>query len=297
MTRSAHIRTATPQDALLLTRLHDQARHDWPDFSTESPAGVASAISDDGMVYLLLEERAAVCLHADTPHRYGFLDFPYAVPEDADALLKAALSALIGLRVECPLPAERVWEAEALIRHGFQVGRTQRRMVRADLGSVAAPTLPAGAERTDPTLDAVEALHDLVFTGHGKSAGWRTDPDNLPVIGLTIGGQLAGYALGANHGGFFWLSELAVHPEFRRRGLGRALTLLALAQLRGAGASQVHLYVNDDHDQHAPRLYEGAGFSTHRLTIRYIRENEREGRNQYRGSAFLSARSSASHSL
>ncbi|WP_420597430.1 GNAT family N-acetyltransferase [Deinococcus sp.] len=234
---------------------------------------MASAISDDGMVYLLLGERAAVCLYADTPHRYGFLDFPYAVPEDADALLKAVLSALIGLRVECPLPSERVWEAEALLRHGFQVGRTQRRMVRDDLNAVAASILPAGTKRIDPSPDELEALHNLVFTGHSKPAGWRTDPDHLPPLGLNLGGQLAGYALSAHHGGLFWLSELAVHPDFRRQGLGRALTRLTLAQLRGAGASQVHLYVNDDHGQHAPRLYEGAGFKTHRLTLRYVKEN------------------------
>ena len=89
---------------------------------------------------------------------------------------------------------------------------------------------------------------------------------------MSLKGQLAGYALTSNGGGFHWLSELAVHPALRRRGIGRALALLALDQLRGAGATEVHLYVNDDHDQHAPKLYEGVGFTAQRMTVRYAKE-------------------------
>lgn len=266
------IRTATPQDAALIAHLHDQAREGWPDFSPESPEGVAHAITDDGMVYLLLGDQAAACLYRDDSRHYGFLDFPYANPDDADRLIGAALETLTGLRVECPLPAERKWEAQALAQSGFRPGRTQRRMVRSDLSSLSAPALPEGAELVQPTPDEVEALHDLVFTGHRKFPGWRTNPDLLPTVGLKLGAQMAGYALTSAHGGFHWLSELAVHPDWRRRGLGRALTLLALRQLREAGAAEVHLYVNDDHDQQAPRLYEGVGFVTHRLTTRYVRE-------------------------
>lgn len=266
------IRTATPQDAPVLARLHDQARRDWPDFRPESSKGVRSAITDDGMEYLLLPDRAAACLYADVPSSYGFLDFPYATPADSDALIGAALEALKGLRVECPLPAERSWEAEMLTRHGFKPGRTQRRMVLRSLGPRRESPLPEGAELTPLTHGEVEAFHDLVFTGHRKLAGWRVNPEYFPVIGLRLDAQLAGYVLTSHHGGFHWLSELAVHPDFRRRGLGQALTQLALRQLQEAGASEVHLYVNDDHDQHAPALYENAGFRTHRLTTRYVRE-------------------------
>lgn len=213
------IRTATPQEAPVLAQFHDEARRDWPDFSPESPEGVQSAITDDGMVYLL-ESRAAVCLHADAESGYGFLDFPYAAPADADALIEAALEVLKGLRVECPLPAERSWEADALTRHGFKPGRTQRRMVLQNLGSPRDSALPDGAELTLLSHDEVEALHDLIFTGHRKFAGWRVNPEYFPVIGLRMDAQVAGYALTAHHGGFHWLSELAVHPDFRRRGLG-----------------------------------------------------------------------------
>lgn len=266
------IRSATAQDAALLARLHDQARADWPDFSPESPEGVESAITEDGMEYLLLGDRAAACLYADRASGYGFLDFPYADAPAAGVLVRAALERLAGLRVECPLPGERTWEAHLLASHGFRPGRTQRRMVHRDLAGVGVPVLPPDARPVQPPHDEVEALHDLTFRGVRKLAGWRTDPEIFPALGLRVDGKLAGYALTSAHGGFSWLWELAVHPDFRRRGLGRALTELALGQLREAGASEVHLYVNDDHDQHAPTLYEEAGFRLHRLTIRHFRQ-------------------------
>lgn len=264
------IRTATPQDAPLLTRLHDRARANWPDFCPESPSGVASAITEDGMTYLLLGDRAAACLYADVPSGYGFLDFPYAAPEDVGVLIRAALARLAGLRVECPLPAGWLEEAHALLGHGFRPGRTQRRTVHRNLDGIGVPVLPPEADLVQPTPEEVEALHDLTFRGFRKPAGWRTNPEFFPTTGLWMGGGLAGYALTSVHGGFHWLSELAVHPDLRRQGLGRVLTLLALRQAQEAGASEVHLYVNDDHDQHAPGLYEGAGFQTSRLTVHYV---------------------------
>ena len=265
------IRTATPKDAPLLTRLHDRFRSDWPDFQSESSEGVETAITDDGMVYLLLEDRATVCLYADTRHAYGFLDFPYAASADAPPLIAAALTHLSGLRAECPLPAERVWEAEALKRYGFEPGRTQRRMVQRDLEAVQTPVLPASTELFQPTPDEVEALHDLAFIGHTKLPGWRSNPEIFPPIGLKLSGEFVGYALTSSHGGWHWLAELAIRPKARQQGSGRLLTLIALEQLREAGATEVHLYVNDDHDQQATRLYENTGFKTHRLTTRFVK--------------------------
>jgi GNAT superfamily N-acetyltransferase len=263
------MRTATRHDSALIARLYDQARQSWPEFSPESPAGIESAIADDGMVYLLIEDRAAVCLHADPEHRYGFLDFPYAMPDDAGALVEAALAHLANLRVECPLPVGRVWEAELLSRCGFKPGETQRRMVRQPSGL---PPLPQGTRLAQLLPAEVEALHARVFTGYSLKLGWHTDPERSPIIGLKLGERVAGYALSSVQNGVYWLSEVAVHPELRRRGFGRALTLLALRQMQDAGATEIHLYVNDDHDQHAPRLYESLGFETRLMTVRYVRD-------------------------
>lgn len=271
MTPQAPVRIATPDEAPLLAGLYDQARRHWPDFSPERADGICGAITDDGMVYLLLGSQAAVCVHADVAHGYGFLDFPYADEDDADLLIQAALTHLQGLRIECPVPAERTWEVEALIHHGFQPGRTQRLMELVPTGVVKDAELPFGFERATATPEEIEALHDLVFPGHASPAGWRSDPDILPSIGAQARGQLVGYALATLQGTVGWLSELAIRPEFRRRGLGRALTLQAVQRLSSAGAEQIRLYVNDTHDQHAPHLYQGVGFQTISLTTRFIR--------------------------
>ena len=266
------IRTAAPEDAELLAALHDRWRREWPEFSHESPEGVRSAITDDGMLYLLLDERATVCLHADHAHAYGYLDFPYADAADAPELIGAALEHLPGLRVECPLPAQCEWEAQMLIRQGFTPGRRQRRMTLKQWPASQPLTVPDGIEHAPVFPDEVEALHDLAFKGNAKMPGWRTDPGIFPVIGLRTSEGAVGYALVALHGGAFWLWELAVHPEWRQRGLGRILTLLALNVLRNAGAEEVHVNVNEDHDQQAPTLYQSVGFQTAHLITRYVQQ-------------------------
>ena len=60
-------------------------------------------------------------------------------------------------------------------------------------------------------------------------------------------------------GGLFGLH---VRPAARRRGLGRALTAAAVAQLRDAGATSVYLQVTRDNVD-AIRLYAAMGFTTH----------------------------------
>lgn len=266
------IRTALPEQAELLAALHDRWRQDWPEFSHESPEGVRTAITDDGMVYLLLDERATVCFYPDPAHAYGFLDFPYANPDDAPALVQAALGHLAGRRVECPLPAEREREVQLLVEQGFAPGRRQRHMTLKDWPRRQALALPDGVEQAAVSHDEVETLHDLTFQSFTKPPGWRKDPGLLPTIGLRTAQGTVGYALIAHHGGAFWLWELAVHPDWRRKGLGRMLTLLALDALREAGAGEVQVSVNDDHDQRAPALYEGVGFQTTSLITRYVKE-------------------------
>lgn len=261
------IRIAHPSDAAAIAARHDRWRADWPEFTPESPEGVQTAITDDGMIYLL-SATGTVCSYADTAHGYGFLDFPYCALDEAEKLIQAALAHLQGLRVECPLPAQREAEAELLKRLGFRLKSTQRRMRLSAFPDVEI-TLPKDAELCQPTPDEVEALHDLVFMGHSKPAGWRKNPDIHPVVGLRVRGELAGYVVTECHAARHLLSELGVHPEHRRQNLGRALTLLGLKQLREAGAESVHPLVNDTHDQHAPALYGSVGFQTTSHLHRY----------------------------
>lgn len=58
-----------------------------------------------------------------------------------------------------------------------------------------------------------------------------------------------------------YLSRVALRPEFRGRGLGRALVEAALAHLRARGCARARLDVSDGNAA-AVRVYEACGFST-----------------------------------
>lgn len=55
------------------------------------------------------------------------------------------------------------------------------------------------------------------------------------------------------------IANVATHPDFRRRGIGRALTEAAMAHARRKGARELWLHVRDDNPT-AIRIYEALGF-------------------------------------
>jgi len=64
---------------------------------------------------------------------------------------------------------------------------------------------------------------------------------------------------------------LCVHPQHRRRGLGRALLLAGLHWLRGQGVTRAHLTVDGDNEL-ARRLYESVGFAVQRTDVWYRKQ-------------------------
>ena len=62
--------------------------------------------------------------------------------------------------------------------------------------------------------------------------------------------------------------SIGVLPEYRRRGIGRALLCEALRALRGACAEKVYLEVREDNDV-AIRLYTSTGFKVVEYLPRY----------------------------
>ncbi len=113
----------------------------------------------------------------------------------------------------------------------------------------AAATLfkEAGIEGLDEaTLTPAESLRQ----GLEKGRLWVAEAD---------GNRIAGFALAGTAGGNAHLEEMDVHPEFGRRGIGRALLEVVCAWARGAGYAAITLTTMDNVPWNAP-FYESAGF-------------------------------------
>jgi ribosomal-protein-alanine N-acetyltransferase len=76
-------------------------------------------------------------------------------------------------------------------------------------------------------------------------------------------GRPAGLSLGALRGDRAWITTFGIHPDFRRRRLGRVLLEAQLDRLRSAGAKTVRLEVLAANVE-ARGLYEGCGFRVRR---------------------------------
>jgi ribosomal-protein-alanine N-acetyltransferase len=119
------------------------------------------------------------------------------------------------------------------------------------------------ARRSD--RDAIVALDAHAFHGF-----WRFDEDALtqavqatPVarVRVTTGGntKISGYAVTGRAGDHGYLQRVAVHPEARQLGFGRALVIDALRWLRRRAAKRA--LVNTQLDNTAAiSLYESCGF-------------------------------------
>ena len=88
----------------------------------------------------------------------------------------------------------------------------------------------------------------LVWEEHDPKTGGQQLVGNLSLIPIHMQGKRA-----------YLIANVAVHPDFRGRGIGRALTTAGLEQARKRGASAVWLQVRDDNPS-AIHIYEAVGF-------------------------------------
>ena len=97
-------------------------------------------------------------------------------------------------------------------------------------------------------------------------AGFAADWASMPFSGFVWeeAGRLVGnvslipYFM--NRRRFYLIANVAVHPDFRRRGIARSLTLQAVEQVRRRGCPAVWLQVREDNPA-AIQLYRSLGFS------------------------------------
>ena len=98
----------------------------------------------------------------------------------------------------------------------------------------------------------------------------RSDLAELPQSSSTQTDEIVGYAVVGHTSGSGYLQRLAVHPGYRRRGLGSLLVNDALGWIRRRGATIGWVNTQKSNDN-ALRLYKNLGFTLqdHPLTVMY----------------------------
>jgi len=94
----------------------------------------------------------------------------------------------------------------------------------------------------------------------GPSACLADLPDSAVYVAC-VGSIVAGMVLAGHrdHNQSPFLAAMWVHPDFRRRGIGRSLVAQGLAFLRSAGLRRVSLWVTETHSG-VFSFYESLGF-------------------------------------
>ena len=145
---------------------------------------------------------------------------------------------------------------------GFSV-RERLHLLAHAMGDLPLPTRPTRRARKGDR-DAVLALDHDSF-----DAFWRLDAEGLAnAVRATPSARfrvadgpdgLLAYAVTGRAGAHGYLQRLAVHPDARRQGYGRAVVLDGLRWLRRHGATQA-LVNTQRHNDGALALYESCGF-------------------------------------
>ena len=68
-----------------------------------------------------------------------------------------------------------------------------------------------------------------------------------------------------------WVNSIAILPDHRGKGLGRALLLSSMVALKRAGFKRVHLSADTGNETGALQLYTSAGFAVDSRMIVYLR--------------------------
>lgn len=177
------------------------------------------------------------------------------------------------------LPAGATWARDAASASGFAVARATLVMLRlAALGPLLAAVVPGITIRVLLAGEEGRLLHAL---NHAWASSWNFRPLTRRALERDLAGQREGFLVAVDRAGhiagtahaqfdpagrnpdgvpYAWISNLTTVPEWRGRGLGRALLGAAVADLHRRGAHSTTLGV--DSGAAVPiALYRSAGFA------------------------------------
>ena len=130
---------------------------------------------------------------------------------------------------------------------------------RAQKSPAAEPVRIRPAQEAD--LGALAALCRACFTEPWSEASLASALRGGEVLLVAAsGGEIAGLIGMQAVCGEGYIHNVAVHPDFRRRGIGRALVEALLTHARAAGIRRIALDVRASNAA-ARALYEGCGFT------------------------------------
>ena len=265
------------RDGLTTVRLDHVA------FAREAPPSTADVIALEqicarGWRAAEVEEYDGWLLRAD----HGFTAransvLPLRSTRDLDAHLASARAFYrrrgLPLRVQAPLPARRLLEAE-LGERGWPEDPDVHVMVgRIDLLSAAALERSAAVDVAISTEPPESWWQDFDFRGADDSVvrALVTRHERAGFATVTAGGRLRGRARMVVDDGWLGLSTVWVAPEARGRGLARTMMLAALRWGRDRHAARRAYLQAPSTNSGAVALYEAMGFWTHH-DYRYRRE-------------------------
>ncbi|HTY80302.1 MAG TPA: ribosomal protein S18-alanine N-acetyltransferase [Candidatus Bathyarchaeia archaeon] len=118
------------------------------------------------------------------------------------------------------------------------------------------------APMTEDDLDQVLAIERVSFVTPWTRAAFCYEIEQNKVARCTamrVGGRVVGYLCLWEIGHEIHITNLAVHPEWRRRGVGRRLLAFAMAEGKARGVTLAFLEVRPSNAQ-AVKLYESLQF-------------------------------------
>ena len=145
--------------------------------------------------------------------------------------------------------------------------------IRTPAGRIDSGTTPPGRTAGAADLAPLFELDRVCFGRRAWSLSAWCEVVTLPewtVVVVDEGGAIAAASVLLLAAPVSWLASLAVRPDRRRCGLGRALLRDALARAEGASARWLSLEVDRSH-RAAVALYRGEGFGV----LRRFREEGR----------------------
>ncbi|MBD1870833.1 GNAT family N-acetyltransferase [Cyanobacteria bacterium FACHB-471] len=178
--------------------------------------------------------------------------------------------------------------------HGFTFVRRFLRMERSLTQPIPAPQLPEGFtirhSQGEADIEAWVEMHNQSFIDHWNyhpltaevHRHWLSDPNYRPeldLVAIAEGGTFAAFCYchipveenrqtGRSDS---WVGMLGTRRGFRRLGLGRAMLLAGLQQLKAAGVDTAKLGVDTENPNCAQTLYESTGFRKVHASLSFVK--------------------------